>query len=296
MSAAIIASSSIGPIIDFSNYGELLPLVRNSLIAAGVLGLVGGLISIFVVGRGLEFAVHGVSETSFAGAAGALLLGGSVVQGAFVGSLIAAVLIGILGIRARDHNSLIGVLMPFGLGLGILFLSLYQGRAANKFGLLTGQIVSIDNGSLTTLVVTSLIVLAIIVALWRPLLFATVDPDVAAARGVPVRLLSVVFLLLLGLVVAVAVQIIGALLVLSVLVTPAAAALRISVSPIVAPLLAATFGLVSMLGGVLLSLGTAIPISPYVTTVSFAIYLLCLLPLNPRARRLQTVKTEPSNS
>ena len=103
---------------------------------------------------------------------------------------MAALLIGALGSRARDRNSIIGVLMPFGLGLGVLFLSLYQGRAANKFGLLTGQIVAMDNPQLDWLMVTASLVVVGLVAIWRPLVFASTDPELAAARGVPVELLS----------------------------------------------------------------------------------------------------------
>ncbi|MBN9620408.1 MAG: metal ABC transporter permease, partial [Actinobacteria bacterium] len=109
-------------IFDFSDYGSLLSLVHNSLIAGAVLGVLGGLIGVFVMMRDLPFAVHGISELSFAGAAGFLLMGGSVVVGSITGSLLAALLIGALGHRARDRNSIIGVLMPFGLGLGVLFL------------------------------------------------------------------------------------------------------------------------------------------------------------------------------
>lgn len=262
-------------IINFDDYGELLPLVHNSLIAGAVLGLVGGLVSFFVISRDLPFAVHGISELSFAGAAGALLLGGSVVVGSFAGSLIAALALGVLGMRARDRNSIIGVLMPFGLGLGILFLALYKGRAANKFGLLVGQIVAIDGSSLEVLVVTAVGVLLALAVIWRPLLFASVDPEVAAARGVPVRFLGVFFVLLLGCAVAISIKVIGALLILTLLCTPAAAALRVTSSPRLAPVLSVCFGVVSMVGGILLALGAAVPISPYVTTLSFGIYLVC---------------------
>ena len=105
------------------DYGELLALVQNSIVAGAVLGIVGGLIGVFVMQRDMAFAVHGISELSFAGAAAALLIGVDVVTGSIVGSLVAAALIGWLGARARDRNSIIGVLMPFGLGLGILFLA-----------------------------------------------------------------------------------------------------------------------------------------------------------------------------
>ena len=262
-------------LFNFENYGELLGLVQNSIIAAAVLGIVGGLIGVFVMQRDMAFAVHGISELSFAGAAGALLLGVDVVAGSLVGSLAAAVLIGVLGARARDRNSIIGVLMPFGLGLGILFLALYPGRSGNKFGLLTGQIISVDAPQLGLLIVISIVVLVALLAIWRPLTFDSLDPDVAAARGVPSRTLSLGFMVLLGLTVAVSVQIIGSLLVLALLVTPAAAALRVSSSPVLVPVLSMVFGFVSAVGGILLAIGGSLPISPYITTISFAIYLVC---------------------
>ncbi|MEP6851924.1 MAG: metal ABC transporter permease [bacterium] len=257
----------------FDHYGELLALVHNSIVAGAVLGIVGGLVSVFVLMRDLPFAVHGISELSFAGAAAALLAGGSVVVGSLAGSVLAALLIGGLGIRARDRNSIIGVLMPFGLGLGVLFLSLYQGRTANKFGLLTGQIVAIDTPALSWLIGVSVIVVVALGLIWRPLVFASLDADVAAARGVPVRLLSPVFMLLLGMTVAMSVQIVGALLVLSILVTPAAAAMRVTAAPALTVVLSVVFATVSTVGGILLALGSAIPISPYVTTISFMIYV-----------------------
>lgn len=261
--------------VDPATYLQLLALVQNSIIAAAVLGIVGGLIGVFVMQRDMAFAVHGISELSFAGAAAALLLGLNVVAGSIVGSLIAAGLIGVLGAKARDRNSIIGVLMPFGLGLGILFLALYPGRSGNKFGLLTGQIISVDLPQLGLLLGISIVVLASLLIIWRPLTFDSLDPEVASARGVPSRALSIVFMTLLGLTVAVSVQVIGALLVLALLVTPAAAALRVSSSPVLVPVLSMVFGLVSAVGGILLALGGSLPISPYITTISFAIYLVC---------------------
>jgi len=262
-------------LFDFSDYGQLIWLLRNSILAGVVLGIAGGLIAVFVMSRDLAFAVHGVSELSFAGAAAGLLTGVGVVGGSIAGSLVAAVLIGLLGARARDRNSITAVLMPFGLGLGILFLALYPGRASNKFGLLTGQIVAVDDPRLGVLAVVGGIVVLGLLVLWRPLTFASVDAEVAAARGVPTRALSIAFMVLLGLSVAIGVQVVGALLVLSVLVTPAAAALRVSSSPVVVPVLSVTFATVSLVGGILLALGASVPISPYVTTISFLIYLGC---------------------
>jgi zinc/manganese transport system permease protein len=265
----------LGSVFNFSDYGELVRLLQNSLYAGAALGLVGGLVSTIVMARDLPFAVHGISEMSFAGAAGALLVTGNVVAGSLVGAIAAAGLIGILGMRSREHNSVLGVLMPFGLGLGILFLSLYHGRAANKFGLLTGQIVAIDQQSLMLLLSTCAVVGIALVLVWRPLMFASFDREVAATRGVPVRLLGFGFIMLLGLVVAVSIQIIGALLVLALLCTPAAAAGHVTASPLRLPLLSAGFGFIAMVGGTFLALGTTIPISPYVTTISFLIYLVC---------------------
>ena len=276
MIAHLAASSDLwSQLFDFTDYGELLVLVKNSIFAGAVLGVVGGLIGVFVMQRDMAFAVHGISELSFAGAAAALFFGVNVVVGSLAGSLIAAILIGILGARARDRNSIIAVLMPFGLGLGILFLALYPGRSANKFGLLTGQIVSVDDPQLGWLLVIGALVLVGLLISWRPLAFDSLDADVAASRGVPVRFVSLLFMVLLGLAVAVSVQIVGALLVLSLLVTPAAAAMRISSSPRAVPLLSVGFALLSVVGGILLALGSALPISPYVTTISFVIYVVC---------------------
>jgi zinc/manganese transport system permease protein len=263
--------------VDWATYGQLLALVQNSIIAAAVLGIVGGLIGVFVMQRDMAFAVHGISELSFAGAAAALLLGLNVVAGSIVGSLIAAGIIGVLGARARERNSIIGVLMPFGLGLGILFLALYPGRSGNKFGLLTGQIISVDLPQLGLLIAISVVVLVGLLVVWRPLTFDSLDAEVASARGVPGRALSIIFMTLLGLAVAVSVQVIGALLVLALLVTPAAAALRVSASPILVPLLSMSFGLVAAVGGILLALGGSLPISPYITSISFGIYVICRL-------------------
>jgi zinc/manganese transport system permease protein len=262
-------------LFDFSDYAQLLPLVSNSLIAAALLGLMGGLVGVFVMNRDSSFAVHGISELSFAGAAIALLIGVDVVLGSIFGSLIAAALIGVLGARAKDRNSIIAVLMPFGLGLGILALSLYEGRASNKFGLLTGQIIAVDQPALVWLAGISIFVILVLALIWRPLQFASLDPDVARARGVATGPLGFAFLILLGLAVAASVQVVGALLVLSLLVTPAAAALRVTSSPKLAPVLSVLFALTSAVGGILLAIGGGLPVSPYITTVSFVIYLVC---------------------
>jgi zinc/manganese transport system permease protein len=264
-------------LFDFSDYDQLIPLVQNSLIAGALLGLMGGLIGVFVMTRDMSFAVHGISELSFAGAALALLFGLNIALGATLGSIVAAVIIAIMGSRAKDRNSIIAVLMPFGLGIGILALALYEGRAANKFGLLTGQIIAVDDPQVFWLIATSLVVVTALLFIWRPLTFASLDLEVAEARAVPTKALGVVFMLLLALAVAASVQVVGALLVMTLLVTPAAAALRLTSSPLLVSVLSVSFAVVSVVGGILLALGGGLPISPYVTTLSFAIYLVARL-------------------
>jgi zinc/manganese transport system permease protein len=275
-------------LFDFSDYDQLIPLVQNSLIAGLLLGIMGGLIGVFVMTRDMSFAVHGISELSFAGAAIALLVGLNVALGATFGSIVAAIIIAIMGTRAKDRNSIIAVLMPFGLGIGILALALYEGRAANKFGLLTGQIIAVDDPQVFWLIATATVVVIALLVIWRPLSFASLDPEVAEARGVPTKALGIIFMLLLALAVAASVQIVGALLVMTLLVTPAAAALRLTSSPLLVPILSMVFAVVAVVGGILLALGGGLPISPYVTTLSFAIYLVARVVEKVRGRQVKS--------
>lgn len=271
-------------IFDFSNYSELLQLVAPSLAVALVLGILGGLLSTVVIHRDASFAVHGISELSFAGAAVFLLLGLDVVLGAAAGSMLAALIIGVVAGRARNRNSITAVLMPFGLGIGILALSLYPGRATSKFSLLTGSIVSMGDSKANLLLVISAVILIALLFTWRRMLFASIDPQVAQARGVNLRTQSVFFMVLLGLAIAVCIQVVGALLVLSLLVTPAAAAMRVTSSQFIGPLLAVLFAVLSAVGGMLISLGSTLPVSPFITTVSFVIYIICLVIQKLRGR------------
>ena len=199
--------------------------VQQALLAAALLALVAGLIGPFIVMRQMSFAVHGSSELSLTGASFALLAGFNVGIGALVGCGLAAILFGVLGQRARERDSAIGVVLAFGLGLAVLFIHLYPGRSGTSFALLTGQIVGVGYSGLALLVVVTVLVVAVLAVSYRPLLFATADPEVAAARGVPVRALGIVFAALVGVVAAQGVQIVGALLVMSLLITPAAAAI-----------------------------------------------------------------------
>ncbi|MBE5469777.1 metal ABC transporter permease [Mycobacteroides abscessus] len=264
---------------DLSLTADLLgrDFVQQAILAAALLGLLAGLIGPFVVMRQMSFAVHGSSELSLTGAAAALLAGANVGAGALLGSVVAAILFGVLGQRTKDRDSSIGVVMAFGLGLAVLFIHLYPGRTGTNFALLTGQIVGVGYSGLLMLVVVSTVVGAVLAATYRPMLFATVDPDVAEARGVPVRALGIVFAALVGLTAAQGVQIVGALLVMSLLITPAAAAARITSSPARAIALSIVFAEIAAIGGIMLSLAPGVPISVFVTMIAVAIYLLCRL-------------------
>jgi len=278
MTAALVLAADIKP-SDFWNFSQTADLlqrdfVQQALAAMILLGLLGGVLGPMIVARQMSFAVHGISELSVTGAAGALLIGASVNIGGVVGAVIAAAVFGIMGNRARERDSVIGVVMAFGLGLYVLFIALY-GRIGTGFALLTGQVVSVGTGGLTAIAITTGVVLAVLAVIYRPLLFSSVDPRVAQAHGVPMRTLSVVFAVLMGLACAQGVQIIGALLVMSLMITPAAAAARITSSPSKTVLLAIVFAEVAAVGGLVLSLAPYLPVSVFVTTISFVIYIAC---------------------
>ncbi|WP_018177267.1 metal ABC transporter permease [Jongsikchunia kroppenstedtii] len=264
--------------VDFSTTADLLQrdFVQQALLACAMLALLGGILGPLIVARQMSFAVHGTSELSVTGAAAALLVGVSVNVGGVVGAIVAAVIFGLLGNKARERDSVIGVVLAFGLGLAVLFIALY-GRIGTGFSLLTGQVVSVGTRGLTAMTITTVVVLAFTAIVYRPLWFASTDPRVAESRGVPMRLLSVIFAVLVGATTAQAVQIIGALLVMSLLITPAAAAIKISANPVTVVLLSVLFAEVAAVGGIIVSLAPGLPVSVFVTSISFLIYLVCRL-------------------
>jgi zinc/manganese transport system permease protein len=277
----------MGELISFTDIGDLLalPFVQNALVACAVLGLVAGALAPLIVARGMAFAVHGTAELAFTGGAAALLAGFAVGVGAVAGAVLAGVVFGLLGLRRRERDSVIGVVLAFGLGLGVLLLALYQGRASNKFGLLTGSIVSVDFTNIAVLAVVAVLVVGVLGVLYRPLLFASTDPDVALARGVPVRALSMVFAVLIGLTTALAVPVVGAILVLSVMIAPGAAAAQVTANPVRATVLAVLFAELALVGGTILSLAPGLPVSGYVAAISFACYVGCRIFAAVRDRR-----------
>lgn len=246
--------------------------VQHALIASALLGLLSGVIAPLIVVRQQSFAVHGTAELALMGAAAALLFGLNVGGGAVIGSVVAAILLALLGMKQQD--SAVGAVMSFGLGLSVLFIHLYPGRSSTAFSLLTGQIVGVSSSSLWILVAVTVIVVSAVVIFWRPLLFASADPIMAQASGVNVRFIAVAFAVLVGLTTSQSVQIVGALLVMALLITPGAAAVAVTANPVKAVVLAVIFAEVSAVGGLLLSLAPGLPVSVFVTTISFVIYLV----------------------
>jgi len=264
--------------------------VHNALVAGAIVAVVSGAIGWFVVTRGASFAVHAISELGFTGAAGALVVGLDPIIGMIGGSLCVGLVLGVLSLRGRERDSAIGAVLAFGLGLGVLFLSLYQGYATEATNLLFGSIVGVSDRQVLELVIVATIVLAGVVALYRPLLFSSVDPEGAEARGVPVRALSVAVFLLLALTTAEAIQVVGVLLILTLLITPGAAAERLTPRPGAAIIWSVAIALFCVLGGILLSLVTNAPVSVFVTSLSFACYLVARFVAGPRRRELRAVR------
>jgi zinc/manganese transport system permease protein len=247
--------------------------VHTALWAGAVVAIVSGALGVFVVARGMSFAVHAISELGFTGAAGALVIGIDPVLGILGGSLLVGLVLGLLSLRGRERDSAIGAVLAFGLGVGVLLISLYQGYATEAFSLLFGSIVGVSDSQLRDLIAVGAVVLVSLAVLYRPLLFSSVDPEIAAARGVPVRALSVAIFVLLALTTAEAIQVVGVLLVLTLVITPAAAAQRLTGRPGLALGLSVAIALVSTEGGILLSLAKPWPTSFFITSISFAAYV-----------------------
>ncbi|TMG24071.1 MAG: metal ABC transporter permease [Chloroflexi bacterium] len=255
--------------------------VQNAIAAGVVIAIVSGVVSRFVVARNMAFAVHALAELGFTGSAGAILFGISPVVGLLAGTTVTALFIGALGVRVRERDAVVGVVMAFGLGLGVLFLTLYPRYATEAFAILFGTITGVTRGDVLLLLAIGAVTLAVLAVVYRPLTFATVDPEVAEARGVPVRTLTIVFLLIMAAAVAEAVQVVGVLLILTLLITPGATAERLTVRPGRAALLSVLIALACVIGGIFLSLVSNAPVSVFVTSLSFAIYLLARFVVGP---------------
>jgi zinc/manganese transport system permease protein len=254
---------------------------QNAIAAGIVIAIVSGVVSRFVVARNMSFAVHALAELGFTGAAGAILFGVSPVLGLLTGTTITALFIGTLGVRVRERDAVVGVVMAFGLGLGVLFLTLYPRYATEAFAILFGTITGVSRGDVLLLIGIGILTLFALGVIYRPLTFATVDPEVAEARGVPVRGLAIAFLIIMAAAVAEAVQVVGVLLILTLLITPGAAAERLTAMPGRAAVYSVSIALFCVLGGIFLALASNVPVSVYVTSLSFVCYLAARFVLGP---------------
>ena len=251
----------------------------NAFRAGAIVAVVAGVMGWFMVLRRQAFAGHTLALAAFPGAAGATLIGVSAVYGYFAFCLGAAVIIAgaTRGRRSAGglaaESALTGTVQAFTLACGLLFVALYKGFLNGTTALLFGSFLGITTGQVAVLAVAGVAVLAVLAAIGRPLLFASVDPDVAAARGVPVRALSVIFLVLLGAAVAETAQITGALLVFALLVMPAATAQRFTPCPLASLVLTVVIGWAVTWAGLIAAYYSPYPIGFYVTTFAFGAYL-----------------------
>jgi zinc/manganese transport system permease protein len=257
--------------------------VQNAFLAAPIVAVVTAIMGYFVVLRAQAFAGEALADIGFAGAMGAAVLGISSLVGMFIMVLLAALGMGTLGKRIQGRDVEIGMVLSFALGLGVLFLSIYTQNGANAttgVGVLFGSILSVTRTDVLISLITALVTLLIIALLFRPLLFASIDPVLAQARGVPVRLLSIIFLLLLALATAEAVLVIGVLLVFSLLIAPAATAERLTHRPLTAILLSVILALSFSWGGLVLAFvgtGRHLPVSFYISALAALSYFFSLL-------------------
>ncbi|MFJ5533927.1 metal ABC transporter permease [Streptomyces sp. NPDC093261] len=253
------------------------PFMVNAFRAGAVVAVVSALVGWFVVLRRQTFAAHTVSVVAFPGAAGAVLLGVSAVYGYFTLCVAAALVIAALrGGGDHQESALTGTVQAFLLACGFLFIALYKGLLEGPQTILFGTFLGITSSQVTVLTVVGAVVLAVLALIGRPLLFASVDPQVAGGRGVPVRGLSVVFLFLLGAATAEASQITGTLLVFALMVIPAATAQTLTARPAPSLALSVLLAFAATWLGLTAAYYSPYPLGFFVTSIAFAGYLLAL--------------------
>lgn len=257
------------------------PFMVNAFRAGTVVAVLAAVIGWYMVLRRQSFAGHTLAVVSFPGAACATLLGISAGFGYFafcIGGALAIAAIPRAGQGGRGQESaLTGTVQAFLLACGFLFVSLYKGFLGGVNSLLFGSFLGITTTQVTVLAVVGALALGVLAFIGRPLLFASVDPDVAAARGVPVRALAVAFLVLLGAATAEASQITGTLLVFALLVMPAATAQQLTARPAASLLASVAIAVAVTWSGLITAYYSPYPIGFYVTTFAFAVYLAARL-------------------
>jgi len=247
--------------------------IQNAFIASFFVAIVAAVIGYFMLVRGLTFAGHAFSHVGFAGAAGAVWLGINPLYGLLTFTIAAAIAIASIGKQYRERDVPIGIIFTLALAFGVLFLFLYNGYAEEAYSILFGTILGISTQSVLITAFFSLLTIAAVICIFRPLLFSSVDEEVAKARGVPTDKLSILFLILCAITVSVSVQVVGVLLIFTLLVGPAATAMRLVKGPYKAIGLAIVFGLLYSWAGIFLAAQTNLPVSFFIATLSFAVYL-----------------------
>ncbi|WP_185970385.1 MULTISPECIES: metal ABC transporter permease [unclassified Mesorhizobium] len=247
--------------------------MRNAFYACTIVGIVSGAVGYFLVLRGQTFAGHALSHVGFPGATGAGLIGLSPFLGLTVFTIAAGIGIGLLGERAH-RDVAIGIVLTLSLGLGLLFLHFYTAFASQATNVLFGNVLGISLRTVIVLAVLGVAILAALVLIARPLLFASLQPELAEARGVPITLVSTLFMVLVAVATSEAVQIVGVLLVFALMVAPAATALRLT-SGVAAGVLA-SIALAVVIAWISLSLAflTDWPTSFWITALGAAAYVI----------------------
>jgi zinc/manganese transport system permease protein len=256
--------------------------VQNAYLVGTIVAIVAPLMGYFVVLRAQAFAGEALADIGFAGATGAAVLGVGSLVGMFFLTILAALGMGALGERIRGRDVEVGMVLSFALGLGVLFLIIYSQFGTNAtegVNILFGSILSVTRNDVLLTLATGIGILLLLALLFRPLLFASIDPEVAMTRGVPVRLLSIVFLVLLGITTAVTVLAVGVLLVLALLIAPAAAALRLTYRPLTSIVLAVALGLFVTWSGLTLAFvgtGRHLPVGFLISAIAALSYFVAI--------------------
>jgi zinc/manganese transport system permease protein len=247
--------------------------IQNAFFAGSIVAVVGGFVGYFLITRGLTFAGHALSHIGFAGAAAALVVGVDPIFGLLLFTVVSGIGIGVFGKDLREEDVNIGIVMTMMLGLGALFISLYNGYAEQAYSILFGTILGIGRTDVVITAAFGLVTVLILIAIFRPLLFSSIDPEVAAARGVPVRFLGILFLVLVAVAVSMSVQVVGVLLIFTLLVGPAATAIRVVHVPVGAVAFSIALGLIYVWIGIFLAATGTWPVSFYIAAISFCVYL-----------------------
>jgi zinc/manganese transport system permease protein len=250
--------------------------MRTAFAAGGVVAVVAGAVGFFLVLRNLTFAGHALSHVGFAGATGAVLIGVDPLWGLLVFTLAAAVAMGLLGERLRHRDVAVGIVLSLALGFGVLFLYLYTTSASEATAILFGNLLGVGIGTLWTLVGLGIVTLLALAAISRPLLFASLEPELAEAKGVSLRLVAVLFLAIVAVAVAEAAQIVGVLLVFALMVGPAAATQHLAAGLGRGLALAVMLALVETWGGTALAYATDLPPTFWIVLLSCLVYFAAL--------------------